>query len=190
MIKMTEQGYLEGKMLIAMPDTKDQRFEKSVVLMLHHSENGAIGVIINRIMAMVKIVSSESNKQFELKPGTSMRLHFGGPVENERSIVIHSGDSPQYEESFDVAENINVTMSTDILDDLSKGISPQEILFAMGYAGWGPGQLEGELQGNAWLICDANQALVFNSDDEGKWEAALKLIGINPSMLTSTGGCA
>lgn len=191
MPKEFKKTRLEGKFLIAMPNMGSQTFDKSVVLILYHSKTGTLGLIVNKDITMVSIEESDSKEGFEIKPGTSFHLHFGGPVEINRPIILHSKLSTDYEETFKAAENIYVTMSKDIIEDLCIGKFPNNILFAMGYSGWVPGQLEKEILENSWIISESNWELLYNDMEcEEKWEAALLLNGINPSRLVSWGGHA
>ncbi len=188
--KDSGQGYLSGKLLIAMPDMRDLRFKKSIVLMVEHSDENAMGVVVNKVAGHMQIGSAPNEGGKIVVESEPVPVHFGGPVEHERAIILHSGDSREYRSTKIINDDFRITMTPDILEDFSRGEGPSRMILALGYAGWGPGQLESELQENAWLICDGDPIVVFDTDDDQKWEAALKSMGINPGMLAAVGGSA
>ncbi len=182
---------LNGRLLIAMPSMKDIRFEQSVIFICSYSEKGAMGLIINKPTDDLKF--RDLLKQLEITPppsGRSIQIHVGGPVEFGRGFVLHSADYDQFEATMKVGDGFGMTATLDILEDIAMGDGPQQAILAMGYAGWGPGQLEDEIVRNGWLIGDATTALVFERADGGKWQAALELMGINPLLLSAEGGRA
>ena len=188
---MTDAQSLNGKLLIAMPGMQDTRFEKSVIYMCAHSEDGSMGLIINKPVQELSFADLLS--QLGIKPARpidGVDVHFGGPVEHGRGFVLHSSDYAEASETLQVNEQFGMTASLDILEDISNGEGPVQCLLALGYAGWGPGQLEDELRANGWLIADASPKLVFNKDNEATWQAAIESIGIDPRLLSSTGGTA
>lgn len=183
--------FLHGKLLIAMPGMGDPRFEKSVVFMCAHSEDGALGLIVNKPSREIRF--SNLLEQLGLDTAESrsdIRVHFGGPVENERGFVLHSGDYVAESATLQVSDEFGMTATLDVLEEIARGSGPSSAILALGYSGWGPGQLESEILKNGWLTCDADPALVFGTNDEGKWEAALKSLGIDPLSLSSTAGHA
>lgn len=117
-------------------------------------------------------------------------IHFGGPVEHGRGFVLHSSDYTSSISTLEVSEEFRMTATLDILEDIAEGDGPELKLMCLGYSGWGPGQLEGEIAQNGWLTCDASLDLVFGHPDEDKWKAALKSIGIDALMLSSEAGHA
>ncbi|SEV94951.1 putative transcriptional regulator [Aliiroseovarius sediminilitoris] len=182
---------LSGKLLIAMPGMGDPRFEHSVVFMCAHSPEGAMGLIVNKpapdvslgdILAQLDIDASAATK--------AASVFFGGPVEGGRGFVLHSGEYDNDASTLKVDAAFSMTATRDILEAMAKGEGPENALAALGYAGWSPGQLEAEIQQNAWLTCDAEEAIVFSDDSEGKWKAALAKLGIDPLLLSAEGGHA
>ena len=182
---------LTGQMLIAMPGMGDPRFALSVVYMCAHSHDGAMGLIVNKPTPEVRF--SDLLDQLGIDAGDKsrdIRIHFGGPVENARGFVLHSTDFCNDETTLKVNDDIALTATLDVLELLAKGEGPASSILALGYSGWGPGQLEGEIAENGWLTCPARSDLIFGRANEHKWAAALKSIGIDPLMLSSEGGRA
>jgi putative transcriptional regulator len=182
---------LTGKLLIAMPDMGDPRFEKSVVLVCAHSEDGAMGLIVNKPVPSVDF--STLAEQLDLPtegPVPRLPLHFGGPVETGRGFVLHSTDYQSPTASMEIPGGYRMTTTLDVLEELAAHRGPKERLLALGYAGWGPGQLEGEIQHNGWLTAEADAAIIFSRDNGGKWDAALKSLGIDALHLSGSGGRA
>ncbi|RSK33034.1 YqgE/AlgH family protein [Rhodovulum iodosum] len=183
---------LGGKLLIAMPGMGDPRFDKSVVFMCAHSDDGALGLIVNK--PMDELSFGDLLAQLEI-PKTDrtrdIRVHFGGPVEHGRGFVLHSGDYRSNSAStLRVDSRFGMTGTLDILEDIAQGHGPQASLLALGYAGWGPGQLEGEIRENGWLTCEAAPDIVFGTEDGRKWERALATLGIDPLVLSAAAGRA
>ncbi|WP_132544601.1 YqgE/AlgH family protein [Rhodovulum euryhalinum] len=183
---------LGGKLLIAMPGMGDPRFEKSVVFLCAHSDEGAMGLIVNKPMAELSFSDLLSQLDIPRAPGArDIRVHFGGPVEHARGFVLHSGDyNSDRDTTLRVDGRFGMTATLDILEDIARGQGPAASLLALGYAGWGPGQLEGEIGQNGWLTCEAAPEIVFDSLDATKWERALRTLGIDPLMLSATAGRA
>lgn len=182
---------LNGRILIAMPSMGDSRFAKSVIFICSHSEKGAMGLIINKPTDDLKFRDLLKQLEIEAPPsGRSIQVHVGGPVEFGRGFVLHSADYDQSEATLKIGDEFGMTATLDILEDIALGDGPNQAILAMGYAGWGPGQLEDEIVHNGWLIGDATNALVFSDADSGKWQAALELMGINPLLLSAEGGRA
>lgn len=182
---------LTGKLLIAMPGMGDPRFDQSVVFMCAHSEDGAMGLIVNKPAPEVRF--SDLLEQLSIRPSDRTRdimVHFGGPVENGRGFVLHSADYGSNTSTLQVGDDFGMTATLDILEDIAKGDGPDTSLMALGYAGWGPGQLESEISRNGWLTCDAAAELVFGPDNGGKWAAALKTLGVDPLLLSAEAGRA
>ncbi|WP_151979870.1 MULTISPECIES: YqgE/AlgH family protein [unclassified Roseovarius] len=182
---------LTGKLLIAMPGMGDPRFAHSVVLLCAHSPDGAMGLIINKPTSDLRL--RDLLEQLSIAPTGQTRnlpVHFGGPVEHGRGFVLHDRGYQSTLTSLEVNEDFAMTATLDILEDLARGTGPDRALLALGYAGWGPGQLESELAENGWLTCDADMELVFDTPNRAKWEAALTRLGISPLMLSSDAGRA
>ncbi len=182
---------LTGKMLIAMPGMGDPRFEHSLVYMCAHSDEGAMGLIVNKPAADVTLndlwdqLSIEGEGEGDPRP-----VYYGGPVEQSRGFVLHGADYEGGGESLPVTQDFRMTATIDILRDIRAGVGPARFLLALGYAGWGPGQLEGEFAQNGWLTCEGSHDLVFKTPDAEKWTAALKTLGVSPMALSAEGGRA
>lgn len=182
---------LIGKCLIAMPDMPDVRFQSSVIFICAHSAEGAMGLIVNKCVEDVKL--EDLMDQLSIPKGTAQTdwpIYFGGPVEHCRGFVLHSSEYRSELSSMDTGEGFAMTATIDILEDIGAGNGPEKALIALGYAGWGPGQLEGELANNGWLVSDAGIDVIFDTPDRKKWSAALGAIGIDPAILSSSGGRA
>ncbi|MDE2913528.1 MAG: YqgE/AlgH family protein [Paracoccaceae bacterium] len=191
MVTGKEAENLTGRLLVAMPGMLDPRFHRAVICMCAHSENGAMGLIVN--MPTREIRFGDLLKQLDIEaPGEhqDMPVHFGGPVEYGRGFVLHSGDYGSSDSTLEVSDRFSMTATLDILQDISKGEGPASCLLALGYSGWGPGQVEKEIRENGWLICEASEDLVFPERHDGVWKAALVRMGIDPAMLSSAGGTA
>jgi putative transcriptional regulator len=183
---------LTGKLLIAMPGLNDPRFAGAVVFLCVHSESQSLGLIVNK--PMEEITFAEMMEQLDIAPRgapPTLPVCYGGPVELRRGFVLHSSDyRARGEEGLRVDHRFSMTGTLDILEDIAAGRGPQRALLALGYAGWGAGQLEDELQRNDWLTADATPELVFDMAMNRKWDAAMHSIGIDPLMLSSDAGHA
>lgn len=182
---------LTGKLLISTPAMGDPRFSHGVVYLCAHAREGAFGLVLNRAVAGLTLASVLHQLEIPVTgvlPDKSILA--GGPVETERGFVLfRAGDGPA-PESERLADGLALTSSPAILAEIARGAGPSDWLLALGYAGWGPGQLEGEIAQNGWLTCDATAELVFGPDDGGKWEAALRSMGIDPLTLSAMAGRA
>jgi putative transcriptional regulator len=182
---------LAGQLLVAMPQMLDQRFARSVVyLCAHGDDSGAMGLVINKLLD--SLTMGELFAKLDIAPSRtvgSRPVHFGGPVEIGRGFVLHTSD---YNEAATllVDGNIAVTATLEILRAIGKGQGPRHSLFALGYAGWAPGQLDAEIQANGWLSVAADDDIVFDPDQDGKWRRALAKLGIDLSMLSTDAGHA
>lgn len=184
---------LTGKFLIAMPGMRDPRFEHSVILVCAHSEDGAMGILVNR--PMPEIGFTDLLAQLGIDVGThavDLPVRFGGPVEPGRGFVLHHvpEGSVLDETRMLIGDSIALSTTRDILEDYAAGHGPQPAFLALGYAGWGPGQLDSEILANGWLTADRLDDLVFGSDNAGKWRAALGGLGIDPLALSPSAGHA
>ena len=185
-----ESGYLTGQFLIAMPNMRDPRFEKSVIYMCVHNAEGAVGLVVNR--QIDSITFPDLLKQLNIEPSDAapnLPIHFGGPVETGRGFVLHSAEYGQTG-TIMVGDMVGLTATVDILKDMAVRRGPKNSLLALGYAGWGPGQLDGEIQQNAWLNAPADESLIFDSIIDTKWSRAIAKIGIDPSLLSGDAGHA
>jgi putative transcriptional regulator len=182
------RDFLAGKLLIAMPNMTDPRFEKSVVLMVSHDERHAMGVVVNKPLADIELGDLLEQLQIDPRKGAGGEpVFYGGPVQTDRGLVVHSLDyrTPQ---TMPVGPDLGVTASKDILVDIggaeSKRKGPERYLLAIGHAGWGAGQLESEIALNAWCHSDAEAGLIFGGDAKDIWKAALESLGVTAAMLS------
>ncbi|CCQ74659.1 YqgE/AlgH family protein [Magnetospira sp. QH-2] len=181
---------LAGQILVAMPGIGDPRFEHAVIYICAHGPEGAMGLVVNRLMESLTL--PDLLEQLEIDPGGAddrIRIHFGGPVDSGRGFVLHSSDYLQ-DSSLMVDDQIALTATVDILRAIADGQGPFQSLLALGYAGWGPGQLDGEILANGWLNLPGDPGLVFSPDQEHKWDQALARLGIDALLLSSEAGHA
>ena len=182
--------YLTGQLLIAMPNMRDPRFTRTVIYVCAHNADGAMGLVVNRLVGSVTFPDLLKQLGIDTDPTTQeIRVHFGGPVESGRGFVLHSGEY-HHDSTLQVAEQMALTATIDILQDMAKGCGPRRSLLALGYAGWGAGQLDAEIQSNGWLIVAADDQLVFDEDLDNKWERAIAKLGVDPALLSSDAGHA
>jgi putative transcriptional regulator len=185
------ESFLEGKLLIALPGMVDERFAQTVIYMCAHSSKGAMGIVINKPIPGLSFAELMKQLQIETKPLVGeLPILYGGPVETGRGFVLHSGEYEGSDSTLPVSEEISLTATLDILRAIAEGRGPRQALFALGYAGWGAGQVETEFQSNGWLHCEADPVLVFGTDPNDKWKTALARLGIGPSGLTANTGRA
>jgi putative transcriptional regulator len=185
-----EETALTGQVLIAMPSMTDQRFAQSVIYVCAHSGDGAMGIVVNRPLASPSF--SELLTQLNVEPSPparAIRLGQGGPVDNARGFVLHTADWTG-DGSLRVDDQLALTASLDILKAIAEGGGPQQGLLALGYAGWGPGQLDAEIQQNTWLNAPADLGLLFDTDDATKWRRAMAKLRVDPLLLSSAAGRA
>jgi len=196
--KAAERGYLDGQFLIAMPGMQDSRFARSVVYICAHSAEGAMGIMINQpapqisfrdLLIQLNIIPEGPEIRLP-DAADGMRVHRGGPVETGRGFVLHSADYFIESSTLPIDEHVCLTATLEILKAIAVGTGPQRAMLALGYAGWGPGQLESEIQANGWLSCHATPQLIFDPDLEHKYDRALATIGIDPARLSSEAGHA
>ena len=191
-------GYLDGRLLIAMPVMGDPRFERSVIYMCAHSSEGAMGIIVNRPAGsidfpglLVQLDIIQKADQIKLPENAeTLQVLKGGPVDTGRGFVLHSSDFFIKDATLNIDDGICLTATVDILKAIAKGTGPKHAILALGYAGWAPGQLDAEIQANGWLSVDADADLVFAHDIEGKWQRALAKLGIDLTMLSTDAGHA
>jgi len=185
--------FLTGHLLIAMPGLQDPNFQRTVTYICEHSEQGALGIVINRpldlelgeILAQLDLTATD--------PGLARQpVLQGGPVHQERGFVLHEGpgDQPSFDATLAVSDTIRVTTSQDILAALASGRGPRRLLLALGYAGWGAGQLEEEMAQNAWLSGPADLEIIFSAPAEERWSRAAARLGIDLFRLSSEVGHA
>lgn len=183
--------FLTGKLLIAMPGMGDLRFERAVIFMCAHSADGAMGLMINKPAPDLRFADLLDQLEIDRSPlAQDTQIFFGGPVEHGRGFVLHTRDYTVPDSTMAVTPGLGMTATLDVLRDLADGTGPREALLALGYSGWGPGQLEGELQANGWLTCDADEEIIFETSTGRRWTEALARIGIDPRLLSADGGRA
>lgn len=183
-------GYLTGQLLVAMPQMTDPRFERSVIYICVHNAEGAMGLIVNRLVG--SITFAELLEQLDIRTQNApdcVPVHFGGPVETGRGFVLHSADYVQ-DNSVLMGNGLALTATIDILRAVAEGAGPTHCLLALGYSGWGPGQLEEELQDNAWLNVPADETILFGPGLEDKWNRAVAKLGFDPGLLFAGAGHA
>ncbi len=188
--KDTEQISLAGQLLVAMPRMTDPRFERTVIYICAHSGQGAMGLVVNRTFDKMSFPELLAQLKIDATPkARRIRIHAGGPVESSHGFVLHSDDYVR-EGTMRVTDGIALTATIDILKAIAEGEGPRQSLLALGYAGWGPGQLESEIVRNSWLNVPADPALVFALDIDRIWERALAMLGASPTSLSSDAGHA
>ncbi len=181
---------LTGQLLVAMPGMADPRFARSVVYLCVHSAEGAMGLVVNKRLENVSF--AEIAGQVGIEPGdirAEIAVHYGGPVETGRGFLLHSTDCVD-DSSLVIDEHFALTATVEMLKTIAGGGGPERRMLALGYAGWSAGQLDAEIQANGWLTVPADPAIVFDSEDDTKWERAMRAIGIDPSLLSAQTGRA
>lgn len=185
-----QSPYLTGQLLIAMPSMPDARFARTVIYVCAHTADGAMGLVVNRLFGAISfpdLLDQLGIETDDLKGDA--RIHFGGPVESGRGFVLHSTDFIR-DGTLVVDEGVALTATVDILRAIAEGNGPRHRFLALGYAGWGPGQLDAEIQANGWLHAPSDPRLLFDHDLESKWERAIAKLGVNLSMLSAEAGHA
>lgn len=186
-----DRTWLCGKLLLAMPGMTDPRFQRAVIFVCAHDVGGAMGIVINH--EMVNVPLSLLLAQLDVTPPEGGFADFpvlqGGPVETARGLLLHSSDVMK-SESVRIEGGFAVTGTIEALRDAVCGTGPANTLFALGYAGWSPNQLEREIADNAWLVVDADPDLVFRTPIGSKWDKALKKLGVDPAFLAAAAGHA
>lgn len=183
--------YLQGRILIAMPSIGDPRFERSVLLICGHDEGHAMAIVLNHPLEGLSVPGLLDKLGMASDGVPDAPVLFGGPVERERGYVLHSSDFAAAGSTVPVTEEVALTDTREVLDAMGdESRRPRRALLALGYAGWGPGQLESELRQGVWLTCDADEELLFGDDYEAKWAKALGKIGVRPEQLSSQAGRA
>lgn len=180
---------LTGRFLIAMPQMGDPNFARTVVFLCAHSDEGAMGLVVNREADSIEFDDLLEQLGIDDPQIDTITVHDGGPVDTGRGFVLHSRDYFQ-NGSVEVTDTVAMTATVDILRSIADGGGPRKRLLALGYAGWAAGQLENEIQANGWLIADANDDILFGLELEEKWARALGSIGVDPAALSGTAGRA
>lgn len=189
-----KEGYLTGKLLLAMPAMGDPRFHRSVIYICNHDADGAMGLVINQVIPkmqfkeILKELPIES--EIEIDPSAlSIPIMLGGPVDAGRGFLLHSNDFKD-NQTIVVDKNFSVTATLDAIRAVAKGHGPNDKLFILGYAGWTAGQLDEEIQTNSWLVSDPDAALIFEVANDEKWQQAVSGLGFDPAMLSGASGRA
>jgi putative transcriptional regulator len=184
-------SFLEGKLLIALPGMSDPRFAKSVIFMCAHSADGAMGIVINQPIEGLDFREMARKLELDVTASTpNFPVLCGGPVETGRGFVLHSSDYSNDQSTLVVSNDASLTATLDILRAMVEGHGPQRAIFALGYSGWGAGQIENEIRMNGWLHCDADETILFDTAMDGRWNAALRKLGIDSSGLSAHAGRA
>lgn len=200
-VKVNTSGpgpFLEGKCLVAMPSLQDVHFNRSVVYVCAHSEEGAMGIIVNHpapgvnlvdLLLQLKVIDSSDAPRLAETVG-EQRVLSGGPVDASRGFVLHSADYRADDATMRIDESVSMTATLDVLRAIAQGDGPRKAVLALGYAGWSPGQLEQEILANSWMICPADSILLFDPEHEQKYEHALGVIGVDLRFLADEAGHA
>ncbi len=180
---------LAGQFLIAMPNLDDPNFKRTVVCVCAHSKEGTIGLIVNRTTPSLNLSGVLEQLDIDAESAPDIPVHIGGPVETGVGFILHSADYSAAN-TVAVTDGVQLTTTTDILVDIGAGRGPKRAMLALGFSGWGPGQLENEMHQNSWLTAPADPELVFGSNSDTKWKRAIDAIGIDPFQLSDQAGHA
>ena len=187
---MTSEGFLEDQFLLAMPSMSDSRFERTVIYMCSHSSDGAMGLVVNKPMDWISFAELLDQLSIAVDGEVpDLPIHAGGPVETGRGFVLHTADFLQ-DSTLEIGRSRALTATVDILKAIAGGTGPRHSLLALGYASWAPGQLESEIQQNAWLTLPADDDLLFRTSLDAKYTEALGRLGIDLSVLSGEAGHA
>lgn len=187
---MNSRVALSGQLLVAMPHMADPRFARTVVYICAHSEEGGMGLVVNRLIDNMRFDALLDHLGLEAKAMTSNPpIHFGGPMESSRGFILHSTDFVQ-DATLLIDDGIGLTATTEMLRAIADGKGPERHVLTLGYAGWGAGQLDQEIQDNGWLLVPPDDQLVFGLDNDEKWEQALAKLGITLPLLSTDAGHA
>lgn len=196
--KSKNNEYFDGQFLLAMPGMTDDRFARSVVYLCAHSDEGAMGIVINRrapslnfseLLVQLEVIAPDEAIRLPEQAGAVPVLR-GGPVEAGRGFVLHSNDFYIDNSTLPIDGGVSLTATIDILRAIAHGSGPDRAILALGYAGWSPGQLEDEVQNNGWLTCPADAGLIFDTPLDARYDMAMRKIGIDPGFLSAQSGRA
>jgi putative transcriptional regulator len=188
---MADTSSLTGHFLIAMPALGDPNFARGVTFVCQHGEEGTMGLVVNRASEYkLGEVMAQMQMPCEDQTVAARQVLIGGPVQAERGFVLHAPNERTWDSTFRINDSLAVTTSRDILAAMAEGKGPARALVALGYAGWGAGQLEQELRDNAWLTVEANERILFETALEERWQAAVALVGVDPNQLSDYAGHA
>lgn len=189
-LKQDLSGYLTGQFLLAMPHMPDPRFEKVVIYICGHDNNGAMGLVVNKYLGDLTLKGLVD--YLNLPHGSIKRdlpIYFGGPVDTGRGFVLHSDDFV-HPGTVPLTHHISLTATVDVLQSIAEGGGPKDCLLAMGYIGWGPGQLDSELHSNRWIQVEADPEILFHMPIGKRWEAAIAKLGVTPEVFSEETGQA
>ncbi|NVK00923.1 MAG: YqgE/AlgH family protein [Oceanospirillaceae bacterium] len=182
---------LNNQFLLSMPHLQSDYFSGSLIYICDHSEEGAMGLVVNKFS---DFDFAEILEQLDIEPSISgldqVPVYAGGPVKNDRGFLLHSAAAGNWKSTLQLRDDLFLSTSIDILEALAQGKGPSDYLITLGYAGWGPGQLEGEIGNNLWLSCPANLDILFKTDPEQRLDAAAKQLGIDINLLSDQAGHA
>ena len=184
---------LTNQFLIAMPGMGDDTFSGAVIYLCEHTEQGALGLVINKpIDIKLKNLFEKVELPLEIESLAEQPVYFGGPVQTERGFVLHdrNPDAAPYSSTLSIPGGLEMTTSKDVLEALSNGHGPKRLLVTLGYTGWAAGQLEDELGRNGWLTVDATPEIIFDTPIEQRYGRAVSLLGFDPAMLSQEAGHA
>ena len=196
--RASARSYLDGQFLLAMPSMPDDRFARTVIYICAHSEEGAMGIVVNQkapklsfpdLLVQLDVIEADAAALLPAEAGAVPVLR-GGPVETGRGFVLHSGDFKLEDATLAVGGDICLTATVDILRAIAMGDGPQRAMLALGYASWSPGQLEQEISGNGWMTGPADSDIIFGTGHDTKYERAFRQMGIEPGFLSSDAGHA
>ncbi|NQZ14846.1 MAG: YqgE/AlgH family protein [Alphaproteobacteria bacterium] len=190
----TDNTYLSGKLLLAMPHMGDPRFHKAAILVCAHDEKGAMGIVVNHTLPGLEfgnlLEDLEIQSDIHLPESLSnIPVMCGGPVEIARGFLVH-GDDFKQNDTIEIEKGLNVTGTLDAIEAMVDGSIPSHLIFALGYAGWTAGQLEQEIKDNVWMVTPATSSLIFDTQTDQLWDVAMSTIGIDPHLLTEQSGQA
>ena len=189
-MEINSSSTLKGQFLMSMPALTDPNFHQTVTCICEHNENGAMGIIVNRVH--FSLTAKDIFEELKIDTGkeaSSIPIHIGGPVHIGEIFILH-GPPLEWESSLEITPSLGMNNTRDILEAIAAGMGPESFIITLGCAGWGPGQLEAELKENAWLTYPIFEENIFNLPIEVRWEEAVRKMGIDPSLLSDTAGHA
>lgn len=185
-----QRDTLKGQLLIAMPNLADPNFSRTVTCLCEHSTAGAVGIVVNR--QIENLTAKDIFSELNIDHGTTaadIPVHVGGPVHPGELFVLH-GPPYEWEASMMITPSLAMSTTKDILEAIGKREGPQQFILALGCAGWAENQLEAEIMANVWLTCPMSEALLFREPLESRWDAAMRIVGVDPMLLSDTAGRA
>jgi putative transcriptional regulator len=187
--EIIHEGYLTGQLLVAMPQMDDPRFDRTVIYICVHNADGAMGLVVNRLVNGMQFDDLLQQLNIPISGRGDLKIHFGGPVEGSRGFVLHTLDYQQ-DMTLETSTGIGMTATVDILKAIAEGEGPKKAMLTLGYASWGPGQLDAEMQQNSWIIVNSDESLVFDTAIDRKWERAMAKLGVSIGALSGETGHA